>query len=55
MGNATTNQIEETKSQERKNKNKCVEQIFAERDAIHYLKGLTLNINFHVALIVPMK
>ena len=47
MENATTNQKEATKSQKRKNKNNCAEQIFAERDVIHYLKGLSLNINFH--------
>ena len=31
----------------RKNKNHCAEQKFVERDAIDYLKGLALNINFH--------
>ena len=36
------------KSQKRKNKSNCIEQMFAERDAIHYLKGLALNVNFHV-------
>ena len=41
----TTNQKQVTK---RKNKNHCAEQKFEERDAINFLKGLALNVNFHL-------
>ena len=48
MENATANHKQTTKTQKGKNKSQCIEQRFAERDVIHYFKGLALNINFHM-------